>query len=147
MCRSAVAALPDGSQRTSAQQDLTNVLAQEDQTVRQLLPQLDWPMRLLFTQQLGKLGDPVPTVTHVTVRAQLNGTLLITLTGTHFAPQAVFVLNGKSVGTVSQVTPGQLVAIIRTSQWSSGSHALGVLNPDGTAAQRVISGGGSNIDE
>jgi len=36
---------------------------------------------------------------------------------------------------VSQSTSEQLVAVISNSEWSRGIHALGVLNPDGTAAQ------------
>lgn len=146
-CRNAVAALPSGSQRATAQQDLNNALAQENQTVRQLLNQVDWSIRLLFTQQLGTLGALVPTVTHAGVHTQSNGTLLITLTGMHFASQAVFMLNGKPVGTVSRVTAGQLVATIRASQWLPGSHVLGILNPDGTAAQFVFRGGSNSGDE
>lgn len=145
-CRSAVAALPDSAQRAKAQQDLSTVLTQEEQTVRQLITQLDWPMRVLFTQQLGALGDPVPTVTYITVLAQPNSTLVITLTGTYFASQAVFVLNGQPERTVSLVTPRQLVAIIQTSQWGPGSHSFGVLNPDGTAAQKVFKRDGDSDD-
>lgn len=51
-------------------------------------PGLEDALRLAFTQQLGALGDPVPTVTQVVVHAQNNGTLPVTLTGTHFAPGA-----------------------------------------------------------
>ena len=69
-------------------------------------------MRLAFTQQLGALGDPVPTVTHVMVHAQSNGTLLFTLTGTHFAPHAELLIDGRSGGMVSQSTSQQLVAVV-----------------------------------
>jgi hypothetical protein len=114
--------------------------------LRHLLGHVDWPVRLAFTQQLGTLGDPVPTVTHVTVLTQSNGTLLITLTGTHFAPQAELVINGQVEGTVSQSTPVQLVAVISTSVWPSNERALGVHNPDGTAAQMIFNGGASEPD-
>ena len=64
----AVAALPVDSEREAAQQDLDSAIAQEEQILRQLLNNVDWPVRLAFTQQLGALGDPVPTVTNVVVR-------------------------------------------------------------------------------
>lgn len=143
-CRSAVAAVTAGPARDAVQQDLDRVLTDEEQTIRQLLSQLDWSMQVLFTQQLGVLGDPIPTVTHATVHAQSNGTLLITLTGTHFAPHAELILDGQPKGTVSQITAQQLVAIIHPSQWFPGTRAFGVLNPDGTAAQFVLNGGGDH---
>lgn len=134
----AVAALPAGSDHDTAQQNLDNALAEENQTLRHLLNQMDWSMRLDFTQQLGVLGDSVPKVTHVVVSIQINGTLLITLTGTNFAPQAQLMINGKSMGTVTQSTSGQLVAVISSSQLPPGTYAFGILNPDGTAAQMLL---------
>jgi len=135
-----VTALPAGPEQKAAQQDLDSVLAGEEQALRYLLDRVDWPMRVAFTRQLGVLGDPVPTVTHVMVRIQSNGTLLITLTGTNFSPHAELIIKGQPVGVVSQSTPQQLVAVISSSEWSRGTHAFGVLNPDGTAAQMVLNG-------
>jgi len=136
----AVAVLPVGTGREAAQRDLEGALAEEKGTLRHLLDHVDWPIRLAFTQQLGVLGDPVPTVTHVTVRMQGNGTLLITLTGTNFAPHAGLIIDGRPGGMVSQSTPQQLVAFISSSALSPGAHALGIRNPDGTAAEIVFSG-------
>lgn len=137
-CRDAVAALPAGPQRATAQQNLDNVLTQEDQTIRQQLLQVDWAMRVLFTQQLGTLGDAVPSVAHVIVTTQFNGTFLVTLSGSHFASQALFVLNGQVAGTVRRVTSDQMIVLLSTSSWPAGSHTFGILNPDGTAAQRLF---------
>jgi hypothetical protein len=47
-------------------------------------------------------------------------------------------INGKSMGTVTQSTSGQLVAVISSSQWPHDTHAFGILNPDGTAAQMLL---------
>ena len=137
--RGAVAALPAGAQREAAQRELDGVLAQEEQTVRHLLDRVDWPVRLACTQQLGALGDAVPTVTRILVHPQSNGTLLITLTGTHFAPHAELMIDGRPEGKVSQSSSQQLVAVVSDAAWSAGAHALGVRNPDGTAAQMVLS--------
>src|SRR5260370_1422217 len=133
--REAVAAGPAGSQPATTQQDLSSVLAQEEQTIRQLLNQVDWPMQLLVTRPVGVLGEAVPTVSHVTLSAQSNGSFLVTLTGTHFAAQAKLMVAGQPTGTLSLVTPERLVAILRSSRPFPESDAFGVLNPDGTAAQ------------
>lgn len=140
-CQKAVAAVPAGAERDTAQQNLNAALTEEEQTIRQLLAPVDWPTRLLFTQQLGVLGDPIPTITHVSVHLQSNGMYLITLTGTHFASQARLMLNGQPVGTVSKALNDQLVATIPGTQGYPGQHAFGVLNPDGTAAQFVHTDG------
>ena len=144
--RGAIAALPAGTDPDAAQQNLDGILAEEDQTLRGLLNHVDWPIRLAITIQLGALGDPVPTVTHVTELTQSNGTLLITLTGTHFAPGARFVIDGQSDSTVIRNTPQQLVAVIGNSNGLYGEHEFGVLNPDGTAAQMAY-GKDSNHDQ
>ena len=138
--RRAVLVVPAGTGREAAQQDLDSALAVEEQTLRHLLDHVDWPIRLVFTNQLGALGDPVPTVTHAMVLTQSNGTLLIILTGTHFAPHAELIIDGQPAGMASQITSEQLVAVISSSMWSPDAHALGVLNPDGTAAQIVFNG-------
>jgi hypothetical protein len=137
--RKAVATLPAGSEHDAAQQSLDSLLAGEDQILRQLLDRVDWPMRVAFTQQLGALGDPVPTVIGVIVSIQTNGTRLITLSGTNFAPHVELMINGRPAGVVSS-TSKQLVAVISNSTWSGDEHTFGVLNPDGTAAQMASDG-------
>ncbi len=138
--REAVAALSAGSERDAAQQDLNRILAQEEQTVRHLLTQVDWPTRVLFTRQLGVLGDQVPIVTSGLVNAQPGGMLLITLKGAHFDLEARLIIDGQPKGTVSESSTGQLVVFVKSSDLSpnASSHSFGVLNPDGTAAQIVL---------
>ena len=134
----AVAALPVDSMRDESQRALSSTLAEEAQTLHSLLNNVDWPVRLAFTQQLGTLGELVPTVTSVVVHTQSNGTLLMTLTGTHFAPQAQLMIDGLQNGKVSQNTPTQLIAVFGKAAWSSDVDAVGIRNPDGTAAQLII---------
>lgn len=127
------------STRGKAQQALASALTEEEQTLRQLLNSVDWPVRLALTQQLGSLGEPVPTVSNVVVRLQSNGTLLITVIGSYFAPQAQLMIDGQQIGSVNQITPTQLVADSSNVAWyRGGSYAIGVRNPDGTAAQLII---------
>jgi uncharacterized membrane protein YgcG len=133
--QSAVAALPDGAARLADERDLASALSDEDAALRQLLNHVDWPVRVAFTHQLGVLGDAVPTITEVKVQDQQDGSVLITLTGTHFDPQARLVINGMPGGTVRSITPTQLVAVVSSSAWHGGAHIIGVLNADGMAAQ------------
>ena len=134
----AVAALPVDSMREEAQQALSSALADEEQILHVLLNNVDWPVQLFFTYQLGTLGEPVPTVTNVVVHTQSNGTLLITLTGMHFAPQTQLMIDGLQNGIVRQSTPTQLIAVTGIAASSSGVYVIGVRNPDGTAAQLII---------
>ncbi len=134
----AVAALPVVSMREEVQENLSSVLAEEEQILHILLNNVDWPVRLAFTQQLGILGESVPTVTNIVVHTQSNGTLLITITGTYFAPQAQLMIDGLQNGKVSQSTPTQLIAVSGNTARSSGVYAIGIRNPDGTAAQLII---------
>ncbi len=140
----AVAALPMDSTRGKEQQALASALAEEEQVLRQLLNSVNWPVRLALTQQLGSLGEPVPTVSNVVVRTQSNGTLLITVTGSYFAPQTQLMINGQPSGIVYQTTLAQLVAGSSNVTWyRGGSFAIGVRKPDGTAAQLII----DSVDE
>lgn len=133
--REAVSALLPGPTLQATQQSLNKALAEEDQTLRLLLGRVDFSMKVAFTRQLGVLGDPVPRVIHVTVRAQSTGTFLITLTGVDFASGAQFMIEGKPAGTVIQRSASLLVAVVSSARWSSDTPTVGMLNPDGTAAQ------------
>ncbi len=138
-CQEAVANLPANSSNGEAQKDLTNVLSEEEQMLGQLLKSVDWPIRLALTQQLSALGEPVPTLTHVIVHIQKDGTLLIILSGTYFSSQTQLIINGLQTGIVKQATPSQLVAVATNTGRSGGTFAVGVRNPEGTAAQFIVS--------
>lgn len=132
---SAVSALSAGPALQTTQRRLNEVLAEEDQTLRLLLVRVDWPMKVAFTRQLGRLGDPVLRVFHVTVRAQTAGTFLVTITGANFASRAQLMIIGKPTGTVIQRSTSLLVAVVSSAQRFLEPDTIGVFNPDGTAAQ------------
>lgn len=131
----AVSALPADLALQVTQHRLNEVLAEENQTLRLLLVQVDWPMKVAFTRQLGMLGDPVPRVIHVTVRAKTAGMFLVTLTGANFASRAQLMIEGKPTSTVIQRSASLLVAVVSSAQRPPETDTIGVLNPDGTAAQ------------
>lgn len=142
VCQQDVTTMPAGTLRTAAQQKVTQTLMQEEQTLRTLLGPLSWPLRVAFTQQLDVLGDPVPTIAHVSARPQINGTVLIVITGAHIDAQAMLVFDGqrpKAFGIVKQSGPQQFTVGIPVSQWPPNTHEIGVLNSDGTAAQGRVS--------
>jgi hypothetical protein len=132
--RAAVAAV-SGADRVAAQHDLDTALSAEEQTLRSLLRQVNWPIRVALTQQLGALGDAIPTITQVSVSQQSDDTLLVTVRGTNFAPTAELVINGEPQGRGQQSTTTQLIVVISEASWQHEAQAIGVLNPDGTAAQ------------
>ncbi len=138
--QAAVAALPAGAERDAAEQSLERELQNERATLYRLLARIDWSLRLAFTQQLGTLGASVPTLAQVTVTEWSDNTLTVTLTGTNFAPGARLVINGAAQGTVSQSSTTKLTAHLSESAWHEEKIAVGVLNPDGTAAQKIVSG-------
>lgn len=133
--QAAVAALATGSVRASVEPDLMNALRSENQTLRALLNNVNWSTRLAFTQQLGVIGQSVPMIKQVSISQQSNDTLIVTITGAHFAPQARLVIDGQSRGTTSQQTLTELVETISQEDWQSDTALIGVLNPDGTAVQ------------
>jgi hypothetical protein len=141
--QAAVAALPSGAGRTQAAQDLAGALAYEQATLHHLVTQVDWPVRLAISAQLGMLGIPVPAITAVSIIEQGNGDARVTIRGSDFAAGAQVWLDGTPAGTLLSVTPTRI--IVRFSAvLLTGPHQLGVQNPDGTAASSVISGGISN---
>jgi hypothetical protein len=138
--QAAVDAVPAGAEHNTAAQTLANALQTEHDTLYHLLPNAHWPLRLEFTQQLGTLGAQVPRVTQVKVISESHDTLTLQVTGVNFVPGAQVVINGTPRGTITQVNSTVVVVVIPESAWPESTHTVGVLNPDGTAAQVTVSG-------
>lgn len=134
-CHAAVEALPTGPERESAQQKLHIALDEESRTFYSLLKLVDWSIKLRLTQQLGALDKPVPQIKEIAVQEQEDAMMKITLTGMHFASGANFMIDGKPGGSISKINAERLIGLINHAELFSGTHAFGVLNPDGTAAQ------------
>lgn len=145
--QAAVAAMPAGSERDTAQHDLNNALASEDQALRQALSRVDWSVRVAFSKQLGVLGDAVPTITNISIKEQSDDTRVVTITGTNFTPQTRLVINNVPRGTVQSQTATQLVVVLSQSEWPGRHSALGVQNADGTVAQGTFSDDGREGDD
>lgn len=145
--QTAVAAVPAGAGQAAVQHDLANALTEEELTLSSGLASVDWQLRLAFTQQLGVLGEAIPTLTQVTLRHPSAAQITLTLTGTNFAPGVLLLLNGVPRGSVSQSSPTTLVVALAASGWPQGPVAVGVQNPDGTAAQITLKAGSDGDDD
>ncbi len=133
-----VTTIPAGFGHEQMQHDLDNVFSDEEHVLCQLLPHVDWSVKLAFTQQLSKLGHTVPVIANAVVSRQDDETILITVSGTNFMQQTSLVVNGQVKGTISKITSLQLVAVLKQSNWPLGVYAIGVLGPDSTATQIMV---------
>jgi hypothetical protein len=136
--RADVTNIPVGPEHKQMQHNLDNVLSDEEHVLYQLLPHVDWSVKLAFTQQLSKLGHTVPVITNAVVSKQSDETILITVSGTNFMQQTSLVINGQVEGTIIKITSLQLVAVLKQSNWPQGVYAIGVLGPDSTATQIMV---------
>ena len=133
---SAIDALPAGLQRDQLASELADLKTDAIHVLRGLLPRLELPERLATTDELGRLGDTVPTLTRATLilPAHPNGRATIRLEGSHILAGAQLLVNGKVMEASGTVQQGQVIFV---AIWKGDQHpqSLGVLNPDGTAAQ------------
>jgi hypothetical protein len=131
-------AISGQADRTAAKAQLTQALGDEQQTLRQALPQLDWPLRLDFTAQLGAIGAAVPQIASVTVGQTAEGKVPLQIHGSDFSSGAVVVLDGATVGAPQSLAATQLTIAIPAALWDGRDHSVGVQNPDGTAAEIAV---------
>lgn len=127
---------PDRAQLLAQLQDLWS---RERETLRGALDQLSWENRLSTSQALGELGDTVPsissaTVTRVTSDGHGSG-WRVELHGAGFAPGAVLVADGQRLDAETVETADTLSATFSSNGTDTPPHSLGVINPDGAAAQ------------
>jgi hypothetical protein len=132
----AVNAFRAGQAHENLAKALTGTLNDERATLLQLLPQLGWSQQLAFTNQLGHVGGQIPHVTQVTLARNINYTFILTITGKNFAPGVRLTIAQAPRGIVLQQTSTMLKVIVNADDLSADSAStVGVLNPDGTAAQ------------
>ena len=133
----AVNAFPPGQSHENLVKALTGTLNDERAALLHLLPQLAWSQQLAFTNQLGHAGGQIPRVTQVTIARNINYTLILTITGKNFAPGVRLIIAQAAHGIVIQQTPTMLKVVVNPTDLTPADRVftIGVLNPDGTAAQ------------
>lgn len=125
----------DRAQLLSQLQDFQT---RERDALHSALSQVGWNNCVATTQALGDLGESIPQITTASAtRVTTDGGSYwrVELHGSGFAPGAALVVNGQRMGEVSNVTSGVLSATFSASAIGDQLFTLGVVNPDGAAAQ------------
>jgi hypothetical protein len=132
----AINALPAGTYHDRLASELATLEANVRHILRGLLPQLALPERLLTTGELGRLGDNVPLLKSVEIvlPAHPNGHAIINISGDDIQPGAQLLVDSQLVEARSSLQNGLDVFV---ANWAGNQHphSIGILNPDGTAAQ------------
>jgi hypothetical protein len=135
----AVNAFPVGQAHENLAKALTGTLNDERATLLQLLPQLGWSQQLAFTNQLEHVGGQIPLVAQVVIARNINYTFILTITGKNFAPGVRLLIAQTPRGIILQQTSTMLKVIVNADDLpADGASTVGVLNPDGTAAQMKL---------
>ncbi len=144
-----LAAVPSGAERDTLTAQLQAFKTQATHDLYAIVGSsaaLDWQNRVATTQVLGQLGAQVPHIDAVrlsriddtsrtgtsTSGSRDSHSWQVTISGTGFTPGAQVMLNGHPAGTVTQLSPTQIVAV-DDSGMAAG--LIGIQEPDGTAAQ------------
>ncbi len=129
-------ALPSGPDRSRLSSDLTVLRAEARRTLRGLLVRLALPERLVTTDELAHLGDSVPHLdqVQVTLPSRPNGQAVISISGEGFQSGAQLLIDGRPVAATGSLHNG---LYLFTVNWTGNQHphTIGIVNPDGTAAQ------------
>lgn len=131
-----IGALPAGPDHARLTKELATLQTEARQRLRELLSKLAVPERVLTTDELGRLGETVSALTQaqVTLPAQPNGQASVSISGSNLQPGAQLLVNGQPVSASGGLQNG---VYLFTVNWHGDvhPHSIGILNPDGTAAQ------------
>ncbi len=132
----AINALPAGTYHDRLASELATLEADARHALRGLLSRLTLPGRLLTTGELGRLGDNVPLLKSVEIvlPAHPNGHAIVNISGDDIQPGAQLLVDSQLVEAHSSLQNDLNVFV---ANWAGNRHphSIGILNPDGTAAQ------------
>lgn len=132
----ALTSVPAGLSHDQLVQELASFKRTIRQTLRPLLPKLPFQECLTTTTVLAHSGDTVPQLTRATVilPVHVHANARVSLEGTNMAATAQLVVNGRvdrGLGTLHD----DLLTYEVNWDGHQPLQSLGILNPDGTAAQ------------
>jgi hypothetical protein len=131
----AINAFPTGSRHDRLVGELAAFVADARRALRQLLPKLALPDRLVTCSELGHLSDNVPRLKSVAIvlPAHPNGRATISISGQGVQPGAQLLVNDRLVIVQGYFQNGLYVFI---ADWEGNLHpqSIGILNPDNTVA-------------
>lgn len=129
-------AFPAGAAHERLASELAALKADARRTLRGLLSQLALSERLTTTGELGDLGDTVPRLVSVEVilPQHPNRQAIISISGDDIQPGAQLLVDSGLVEATGSLQNGRYVFV---ANWAGKQHSysIGILNPDGTAAQ------------
>ncbi len=131
--------LPAGQDHTHLANELAALKGRARQTLRDALPHLALPERLLTTDELGHLGDIVTHLNSAVIvfssQAPMQAT--ISLTGTNFSAGGHVVIDQELQAESGTLHNGTDVFVVSWNGHAS-AHTIGILNSDGTMAQTTV---------
>lgn len=133
---SSINALPAGAEKTRLAGQLDNLRNDARKELQEFLHTLASSASLATTAELGQLGEQIPQLSGATIvlPAHPKGTATIRLSGSGIQSGARLLVNGELMQVTGTVQQGKIVFVLT---WNSEQHphTLGIMNPDGTAAQ------------
>jgi len=140
--------VPNSAQHDTLATQLDDLRAHMRQDLAAALPLIGWGNRLGTTAALADVGVNVPRVSSAIVTQLHDGNgssgsdggehiWQIAVNGSGFEPGAMLYLDGQPAGKVISVTPTRLTATVQSDDQAQHAHAVGVVNPNGTADQTV----------
>jgi hypothetical protein len=133
----AINGLPPGTQRKHLVSELASLHSDAIHLLRSLLPRLTLSERLATTGELAQLGDHVPRLTSgiLILPPQPPGRVSISLAGSDLQPGAQLLVDGTPTGVTGLVQNSHLIFVVANWKGEQRPQSLGLLDPDGTAAQ------------
>ena len=132
--QSELAHVTDHTAQSDLSQALAALLSDERSELHAALQQVGWSDRVSATLALGQLGESVPVVSQLQATNQ-HGDIQVVITGSGFEPGARLVLDGHPIGDVTASSATSLTVLLSRDSLPEHESAVGVSNPDGTAAQ------------
>lgn len=128
--------LPAGADRDRLIDELAQTRYEMRSTLRGLLPLLTIDERLQTTDRLAQLGDTVPHLQSVFMVLSFHPQeqAMISVTGSNLSNGARLFVDNRVVTSAGSFQNGVYVFVI-SWQNTQSPHTIGILNPDGTAAQ------------
>ncbi len=132
-----ISGLPTGADQDRLAAELATLKSDAVQTLHGFLPHLGLAEQFATTDELGKLGATVPQLAsvEVTLPAHPNNQATIIIQGTDLQPGAQLLVDGKPKAATGTLKGNAIVFVIDKWTGNQHPHSIGILNPDGTAAQ------------
>ncbi len=132
-------ALPAGQDHNRLADELAALKVRARRTLREVLPHLSLPERLITTDELGHLGDAVTQLNHAVIVFSSHSPTqaTISLTGNNFSPGGHVLIDQVLLADSGTLQNGADIFVVNwNGEWSP--HTIGILNTDGTVAQTTV---------